>query len=57
VYGCSMSLSASIDGVNDSAAQASIDGVNDSACGKDTVRLIEAALIVVSLLIIFFGCR
>ena len=36
-------LSASIDGVNDSAAQASIDGVNDSACGKDTVvRLIEA---------------
>ena len=37
-----MSLSASIDGVNDSAAQASIDGFNDSACGKDTVRLIEA---------------
>ena len=36
-------LSASIDGVNDSAAQASIDGINDSACGKDTVvRLIEA---------------
>ena len=57
VYGCSLSLSASIDEVNDSAAQASMDEVIYSACGKDTVRLIEAALIVVSLLIIFFGCR
>ena len=42
VYGCSMSLSASIDEVNDSAAQASIDEVIDSTCGKDTVLLIEA---------------
>jgi hypothetical protein len=42
VYGCSLSLSASIDEVNDSAAQASMDEVIDSACGKDTVRLIEA---------------
>jgi len=35
-------LSASIDEVNDSAAQASMDEVIDSACGKDTMRLIEA---------------
>ena len=42
VYGCSLSLSASIDEVNDSAAQASMDEVIDSTCGKDTVRLIEA---------------
>jgi hypothetical protein len=51
-------VSASICEVADSAAQASICEVADSACGLTLCDCqIHAALIVGSLLIIFFACR
>jgi len=52
------SAAASICEVEDSAAQASICEVADSACGLTLCDCqIHAALIVGSLLIIFFACR